>query len=134
MLNRPERPETTLFRRSEFEPGFWSVQRLIEVRVIVALEFLPVRALADDTEQLLKATANQTGRQIAQVRAKAEESLKAAKACVADLQALALAKTRAAGRATDDYVRANPWQVIAICAVTGFVLGSLLARGGTSDS
>ena len=91
-------------------------------------------ALADDTEQLLKATANQTGQQIAQIRAKAEESLKAAKACVADLQDLALAKTRAAGRATDDYVRANPWQVMAICAVTGFVLGSLLARGGASDS
>jgi ElaB/YqjD/DUF883 family membrane-anchored ribosome-binding protein len=38
------------------------------------------------------------------------------------------------GRATDDYVRARPWQVIAICAASGFVLGSLLARGGASDS
>jgi ElaB protein len=68
------------------------------------------------------------------VRAKAEESLKAVKARVADLRDVALAKTRAAGRATDDYVRANPWQVSAICAVAGLVLGLLLARAGTPDS
>ena len=92
-----------------------------------------LKVLADDTEQLLRATASQTGEQFAQVRAKAEESLKAAKARVADLQDLALAKARMAGRATDDYARANPWQVMAICAIAGFVLGSLLARGGDSD-
>jgi len=93
-----------------------------------------LRVLAADTEQLLKATASQTGQHVAQVRAKAEESLKAARARVADLQVVALAKARAAGRATDDYVRANPWQVMAICAVAGLVLGFLLARGGDSDS
>lgn len=103
-------------------------------RVIIDKVIADLSALADDTEQLLKATASQTGQQIAQVRAKAEKSLEAAKARVADLQALALAKTRAAGRATGEYVRANPWQVIAICAVGGFVLGSLLARAGASDS
>jgi ElaB/YqjD/DUF883 family membrane-anchored ribosome-binding protein len=93
-----------------------------------------LKVLAADTELLLKATASQTGQRVAQVRTKAEESLKAAKTRVAELQDVALAKTRAAGRATDDYVRANPWQALAICAVAGFVLGSLLARGGASDS
>jgi ElaB/YqjD/DUF883 family membrane-anchored ribosome-binding protein len=93
-----------------------------------------LRVLAADTEQLLKATASQTGQRVAQVRAKAQESLTAAKARVAELQDVALAKTRAAGRATDDYVRANPWPVIAIGAVAGLVLGVLLARGGASDS
>ncbi len=93
-----------------------------------------LRVLAADMEQLLKATASQTGQHVAQVRAKAEESLKAAKARAADLQTVALAKSRAAGRAADEYVRANPWQVMAICAVAGLVLGVLLARGGNSDS
>jgi ElaB/YqjD/DUF883 family membrane-anchored ribosome-binding protein len=92
-----------------------------------------LRMLADDTEQLLKATASQTGQQVAQVRAKAEESLNAVKASASDLQDVALAKARATGRATHDYVRANPWQVLAVCAVAGFVLGSLLARGGAAD-
>jgi len=88
-----------------------------------------LRVLAADMEQLLKATATQTGEHVAQVRAKAEESLRAARSRVADLQDVALAKTRAAGRATDDYVRANPWQVMVICAIAGLVLGALLARG-----
>jgi ElaB/YqjD/DUF883 family membrane-anchored ribosome-binding protein len=92
-----------------------------------------LRVLAADMEQLLKATASQTGQQISQVRAKAEESLKAAKARVAELQGVALAKSRAAGRATDDYVRANPWQAMAICAIGGLVLGVVLARGGASE-
>jgi ElaB/YqjD/DUF883 family membrane-anchored ribosome-binding protein len=93
-----------------------------------------LRVLAADMEQLLSATASQTGQQVAQVRAKAEESLKAAKARVAELQGVALAKTRAAGRATDDYVRANPWQVVGVCTAVGLLLGFALARGGSSDS
>ncbi len=93
-----------------------------------------LRVLAADMEQLLKATATQTGQQVARARAKAEESLQAAKARLAVLQGVALAKTRAAGRATDDYVHANPWQAMAIGAVAGFVLGLLLGRGGDSDA
>ena len=93
-----------------------------------------LRMLSDDTEELLKATASQTGEHLAQARAKVEESLKAAKARVADLQDSARARTRAAGQVTDDYVRANPWQVMVLCALGGFVLGTLLARRGTSDS
>jgi ElaB/YqjD/DUF883 family membrane-anchored ribosome-binding protein len=92
------------------------------------------RVLAADMEQLLKVTASQTGGHIAQVRAKAEESLQAWKARATDLQDVALTKTRAAGQATDDYVHANPWQAIAICAVAGLVLGTLITRGGASDT
>ena len=93
-----------------------------------------LRVLAADMEQLLKATASQTGQHVARVRAKAEESLQAAKDRVTVLQGVALAKSRAAGRATDDYVHDNPWQAMAIGAVAGFVLGLLLARGGDSDA
>ncbi len=91
-----------------------------------------LKVLAADMEQLLKATASQTGQHVAQVRAKAEESLKAVKVRAADLQDAALARTRVVGRMTDDYVRANPWQVMAIGAAAGLVLGTLVARGGTS--
>jgi len=93
-----------------------------------------LRLLATDTEQLLKATAGQTGQQVAQIRARAEESLQAAKARVGELQDLAVARTRAAGRAADGYVHANPWQVMAACAVAGLVLGFLLAPGRDSGS
>jgi len=93
-----------------------------------------LRILAADVEQLLKATASQTGEHVAQVRAKAQESLATAMARVAALQDVALVKTRAAGRATDDYVRGNPWQAVAIGAFVGLALGILLSRGDSSDS
>ena len=93
-----------------------------------------LRMLAADMEALLKATASQTGQQVALVRARAAESLKLATARVADLQDVALARARAAGRATDDYVHANPWQVMSVCVVAGLVLGFVLTRGGASDS
>jgi ElaB/YqjD/DUF883 family membrane-anchored ribosome-binding protein len=92
------------------------------------------KVLAADMEQLIKAAAGETGQRVTQVRAKAEESLKAVKARVADLQHGALARTRAVGWATDNYVHANPWQVMAIGAVVGLVLGVVLARGGTSET
>ena len=93
-----------------------------------------LRMLSADMEQLLRASASPTARYVARVRAKAEESLKAAKDRVTVLQDAALARTRAAGRATDDYVHANPWQAMAIGVVAGLVLGLLLARGGDSDA
>jgi ElaB/YqjD/DUF883 family membrane-anchored ribosome-binding protein len=88
--------------------------------------------LAADREQLLKATASQTGQHVARARAKADESLKAAKARVTVPPDAALAKSRAAGRATDHYVHDNPWEATAVSAVAGFVFGLLLARGGDS--
>ena len=93
-----------------------------------------LKVLAADVAQLRRATVSHTGLRIAQARARAEQSLKAAGVRVAELQEVALAKTRAAGHATDDYVRANPWQVVAVSAFAGLMLGLLIARGGGSDS
>jgi ElaB/YqjD/DUF883 family membrane-anchored ribosome-binding protein len=91
-----------------------------------------LRVLAADMEQLLRATAGETGVQIASARARAEESLRAAQARVAGLQDEALAAGRAAGRATDAYVHANPWQVMSVCALAGLALGFVLTRGGST--
>ena len=93
-----------------------------------------LRILAADVEQLLKATAGQTGEQVAGVRARAEESLNAIKARISELQDVAVARTRAAGRATDAYVRAKPWQMMSICALGGVIVGLGLSRGGASAS
>jgi ElaB/YqjD/DUF883 family membrane-anchored ribosome-binding protein len=92
-----------------------------------------IRMLAGDMEQLLKATASQTGERVAQVRAKAEQSLHAARIRVAELQQVAIAKSRVAGRATDAYVHANPWQALAIGAFAGLVFGLLLGRSADAE-
>lgn len=87
-----------------------------------------LRTVVGDAEELLKATANQTGERIAAARAKAEESLKAAKAGLVEAQAAVLAKTKAAAKVTDDYVRANPWKAVGIGTAAGLVIGLLIAR------
>jgi ElaB/YqjD/DUF883 family membrane-anchored ribosome-binding protein len=93
-----------------------------------------LRVLAADVEQLLRATAGETGQHLTQARAKAEESLNAVKARAAELQRDVLAKTRAAGRATDAYAHANPWRVVAVGAAAGLLLGLAFSRGGAADS
>lgn len=87
-----------------------------------------LRIVVADAEELLRATANQTGERIAAARVKAEESLKVAKVRLAEAQAAMLARTKAAAKATDDYVRANPWRAVGISAAAGFVIGILVAR------
>ena len=90
--------------------------------------------LATDTEALIRATAGQTGEQLGTARARADASLAAAKARVESIGRVAADRTRAAGRATDDYVHANPWQVIAVGAAAGFLIGALFTRGATRDA
>jgi ElaB/YqjD/DUF883 family membrane-anchored ribosome-binding protein len=85
-----------------------------------------LKAVVADAEDLLKATASQTGVRIAAARAKAEESLKAAKVRLAEEEVVA--KTKAAAKATEEYLRANPWKGMGIAAAIGLVFGILVAR------
>lgn len=81
-----------------------------------------------DAEALLKATANQGGEKLAEVRAKAEESLRVAKEKMAEAQTALLVKTKAAAKATDAYVHENPWKAVGIAAGVGLVIGLLIGR------
>jgi ElaB/YqjD/DUF883 family membrane-anchored ribosome-binding protein len=87
-----------------------------------------LRTVMADAEELLKATASQTGERIAAIRAKAEESMKVAKARLLEQEEAVLAKTKEAAKATDEYVRANPWMAVGIAALAGLILGILAAR------
>ena len=92
-----------------------------------------LRLLASDAEQLLRATASHTGRRITEARARTLESLAGVKARAGELTDDTVANARAAGRATDEYVHANPWRVVAIGAAAGLGLGLLLGHCGSSD-
>lgn len=93
-----------------------------------------LRMLAADAEHLLKATTSQTGQHVAAARARVDESLAAAKVHMGNAGRVAVERTHAAARATDGYVHANPWQVMAVGVVAGFLVGALLARGGARDA
>ena len=86
------------------------------------------KVMVADAEALLKATANQGGEKMAEVRAKAEESLRVAKTRIADAQGALLVKTKATAKATDAYVHENPWKVIGVAAGAGLVIGLLIGR------
>jgi len=81
-----------------------------------------------DAEALIKATANQGGEAVVNLRAKAEESLAAAKVKLADAQDALVEKGRVAAKATDDYVHEKPWHAVGIAAGVGLVIGLLIGR------
>lgn len=99
-------------------PGEVTKEQLIDdFKVVVA-----------DAEALLKATANQGGDKVAEVRARAEESLRHMKARMEQMQAALIARTKAAAKATDAYVHENPWKAVGIAAGAGLVIGFLINR------
>jgi len=87
-----------------------------------------LRAVVADVEELLKITANQAGEKIGEIRSKAAESLKSAKARLAQEEAVLKIKASSAAKTTDEYVRANPWKAVGIGALAGFILGILTTR------
>jgi ElaB/YqjD/DUF883 family membrane-anchored ribosome-binding protein len=86
------------------------------------------KVVVNDAEALLKATANQTGDKLIAARAKVEESLRTARARLAEAQVAVVAKAKAAAKATDVYVHENPWKAVGIAATIGLVVGLLLGR------
>jgi ElaB/YqjD/DUF883 family membrane-anchored ribosome-binding protein len=86
------------------------------------------KVVVADAEALLKATANQGGEKLAEVRAKTEKSLKVAKAGLDEIQSEIVAKTKEAAKVTDAYVHENPWKSVGFAAAVGLVVGLLIGR------
>ena len=87
-----------------------------------------IRAVIADAEEILLATADQTGEKIASLRSRIKERLLDARIRLDAAEEVLIEKTRAAARATDDYVPENPWQAVGIGACIGFLLGLVLGR------
>jgi len=87
-----------------------------------------MKAVIADAEDMLHATAGQVGEQVAGLRARIQERLQATRVRLADAEAVLVAKTRAAARATDAYVHENPWKAVGIGAGVGFLVGFILGR------
>jgi len=76
-----------------------------------------LRNVIADAEELLRATADQAGPKVQEVRARAEESLRNAREHL-----------QGAGRELDTRVRENPWAAVGIAAGIGLIVGILLSR------
>lgn len=81
-----------------------------------------------DAEALLKASADSGGEKVAEMRAKAAQSIDAMKARLGEAEDRVVEKTKAAVQAGDLYVHENPWKSISIAAGAGLLIGLLLGR------
>ena len=87
-----------------------------------------LKVVVADAEELLAATASQTGEKVAALRERMQENLRSARIRLADADAALREKTREVAKATDHYVHENPWRAIGIGAGVGLVIGLLIGR------
>ena len=87
-----------------------------------------LRIVIGDAEELLRATAGQVGEKAVVARERIQESLRVAKDKLARAEDAMIDRTRAAARATDDYVHDHPWGAVGIAGAVGLVIGMLISR------
>ena len=85
-------------------------------------------AVIKDAESLLRVTAAQTGDKVQEIRARAEETVRNAKARLGEVEEQALERAREFAGEADEYVRGNPWQAVGIAAGVGILIGMLMSR------
>ena len=87
-----------------------------------------LKVVVSDAEELLAATASQTGEKIAELRERMQTNLRLARIKLADAEAAVRESTRQMAKATDHYVHENPWKAIGIAAGAGLLVGMLIGR------
>lgn len=88
-----------------------------------------LRMAVTDTEDLLRATADQAGEKAASLRQRAQANLAVAKARLVEAERAVVERTRVAAQAADEYVHENPWYAVGAAAGVGLLLGMLIGRG-----
>lgn len=87
-----------------------------------------LKVVISDAEEILRATASQTGDKVVELRTRIQDRLAAARARLTDIEQAVVAKAKATAKATDQYVHENPWKAVGIAAAIGFTLGVLISR------
>ena len=87
-----------------------------------------MKSAISDAEDMLHATADQTGEKVAKLRERIQARLQGAKVRLADAEAAIVAKSRAAARATDTYVHESPWTAVGVAAGVGLLVGLIIGR------
>ncbi|MCG2575945.1 DUF883 family protein [Dechloromonas sp. XY25] len=87
-----------------------------------------LKVVISDTEELLRATAGAAGDKVGELRERLGVRLRDAKERLLDLEAAVIDKTKAAARATDDFVHEEPWKAVGVAAALGLALGVLIGR------
>lgn len=87
-----------------------------------------LKIVVSDAEELLRATAGAAGDKVGELRERIGIRLRDAKERLQDAEAALVNKTKAAARATDDFVHEQPWKAVGVAAALGLALGVLIGR------
>jgi ElaB/YqjD/DUF883 family membrane-anchored ribosome-binding protein len=87
-----------------------------------------LESFLDDVEDLVRRTTHLTEGEVAGTRTRIEERLSAVRENATRNLDDTANRTRRVARATDEYVRGNPWSTIGAVALAGFAIGALLRR------
>jgi len=87
-----------------------------------------MKVVVADAEEILRATAGVAGDKMGDLRERFGERLRDARIRLADAEAALVDRTKAAARATDDYVHENPWRAVGLAAAVGLLLGVIIGR------
>jgi len=87
-----------------------------------------LKVLMSDVEELVKATASQSGDKIAEVRGRIQSAAAELRPRLAQAEALLKEKAKIAAATTDDYVHDHPWTAMGVSAGVGVIIGLLIGR------
>ncbi len=87
-----------------------------------------LKTVIQDAEQWLRHGSQMTGEELSAAKAKFERTLSSAKADLIRFEEAVVEKSKVAAKATDDYVKENPWKAVGIGAGVGVVIGMLISR------
>jgi ElaB/YqjD/DUF883 family membrane-anchored ribosome-binding protein len=87
-----------------------------------------LKSVIQDAEVWLRNGSQMTGEELQAAKAKFERTLTNAKADLIRLEETVVEKTKVAAKATDEYVKENPWKSVGIGAAAGLLIGLLISR------
>jgi ElaB/YqjD/DUF883 family membrane-anchored ribosome-binding protein len=87
-----------------------------------------LKSVISDAETWLRQGGQLTGDELKAAKAKFERSLTSAKEGLINFEETVVEKTKVAAKATDEYVKENPWKSVGLGAAVGVVIGMLIAR------
>ena len=85
-------------------------------------------AFVGDVEDLITSATSLTGEDLAHAKARLSARIKAAKASIVRASGAVSEQVRSGAKATDSYVRTQPWQAVGISVAAGLLIGYLVGR------
>lgn len=87
-----------------------------------------LKTVIQDAEAWLRHSGQMTGDEFKAAKEKFERTLVNAKEDLIRLEETVVERTKATAKATDEYVKENPWKAVGLGTAIGVVIGMLIAR------